>query len=744
MPPEKKQKMGVLPSAPPPPPTHVSSLPVQDLFSDLHVACNSNSSVAPYVRFDFKVELADAVASDLRDAAASKHGKANVSCPPPPKLNGLRRLLAAALHPLTAPAPARTVEMLDFIVSEYLRAFQLLPASDLPTTISKFLSFVSSSGDNSTAPHPCGYVFKTGDIAWNCRTCQSDPTCVLCSTCFRNSDHTGHQVFFHRTSPGGCCDCGDIEAWKAEGCCDKHRPLLTQSMQTDADVSDDASPGCRYVSSIDSELKEALKATSNSVSANSALAKSTFPTAARSILACLSAAIVRAIHESATAAGVASDLSQWMYKYAEEVCAIRTSSPYYPTELHPRFAKIYEKYSASEIRSALAQDPSPLVSPLDYLRPEEPENDKKDKTVVENDETGVAQDAGEPTSQTASQTASQATSQTASQATSSRSSPSQKSESPPLPKGYSLFVRIHNDDVHTYDEVTKALFDDGRGSTDDLLKAKEITARVDHDGQVIVDECVAFSEAIKMHKYFRAIHGLQTSVVSSPQLDAEERATVLASFLTELSSSSDAFSAMLIHALTSPVYNPPSFAEVSFETFPLPRKTNNGVDADPSSYPRIFLPKSIPYTTPPQSPHSLWEVDPDTFVVRDTDFRIQYDADIMTRCLAPFNLKNIELSDHNVAHYISKNLKEKFYDDLLFHVSTAEYQANIGRGANPHNCDFTSALTPVLAMLLHDPYPSKAFRFALHSLFLPLLVHSSFKNRLGASLAVAYKVRAIY
>ncbi|RHY87693.1 hypothetical protein DYB37_001270 [Aphanomyces astaci] len=68
----------------------------------------------------------------------------------------------------------------------------------------------------------CGYMFKNNDIAWNCRTCQMDDTCVQCQPCFQNSDHTGHEVFFHRTSPGGMCDCGDVEAWKPEGFCKVH------------------------------------------------------------------------------------------------------------------------------------------------------------------------------------------------------------------------------------------------------------------------------------------------------------------------------------------------------------------------------------------------------------------------------------------------------------------------------------------------------------------------------------------
>ena len=64
----------------------------------------------------------------------------------------------------------------------------------------------------------CGRVFKRGDIAFNCRTCQSDPNCVQCETCFRASNHEGHDILFHRAGPGGCCDCGDTEAWKIEGC----------------------------------------------------------------------------------------------------------------------------------------------------------------------------------------------------------------------------------------------------------------------------------------------------------------------------------------------------------------------------------------------------------------------------------------------------------------------------------------------------------------------------------------------
>ncbi|TYZ58130.1 hypothetical protein PybrP1_003208 [[Pythium] brassicae (nom. inval.)] len=68
----------------------------------------------------------------------------------------------------------------------------------------------------------CGYVFQRNDIAFNCKTCQFDETCVLCLQCYRNGNHEGHDIFFHRTFPGGCCDCGDSEAWNPEGFCMFH------------------------------------------------------------------------------------------------------------------------------------------------------------------------------------------------------------------------------------------------------------------------------------------------------------------------------------------------------------------------------------------------------------------------------------------------------------------------------------------------------------------------------------------
>eukprot|EP00804_Cyclotella_cryptica_P026552 CCRYP_015394-RC/>CCRYP_015394-RC protein AED:0.06 eAED:0.06 QI:168/1/1/1/0.85/0.76/21/3141/1947 len=68
----------------------------------------------------------------------------------------------------------------------------------------------------------CQHPFRRNDIVWVCRTCQSDETCVLCHDCFTHSNHEGHDVAFYHAQAGGCCDCGDADAWDPKGFCSKH------------------------------------------------------------------------------------------------------------------------------------------------------------------------------------------------------------------------------------------------------------------------------------------------------------------------------------------------------------------------------------------------------------------------------------------------------------------------------------------------------------------------------------------
>lgn len=72
-------------------------------------------------------------------------------------------------------------------------------------------------------PSVCGRVFKMGEPIYFCRECCIDSTCVLCIDCFKKSVHKNHKYKMRTSSGGGCCDCGDTEAWKQDPYCDVHK-----------------------------------------------------------------------------------------------------------------------------------------------------------------------------------------------------------------------------------------------------------------------------------------------------------------------------------------------------------------------------------------------------------------------------------------------------------------------------------------------------------------------------------------
>eukprot|EP01083_Nonionella_stella_P282231 960444_1 len=82
--------------------------------------------------------------------------------------------------------------------------------------------------ENDTS-HVCAYQFTQHEAAYQCRTCQTDSTCIQCMPCFQNADHTGHDTRMTEAGGGGCCDCGDPASWLPEGFCSKHQgPSQTQ------------------------------------------------------------------------------------------------------------------------------------------------------------------------------------------------------------------------------------------------------------------------------------------------------------------------------------------------------------------------------------------------------------------------------------------------------------------------------------------------------------------------------------
>jgi E3 ubiquitin-protein ligase UBR1 len=56
------------------------------------------------------------------------------------------------------------------------------------------------------------------------RECGLDDTCVMCAKCFNATNHENHEVYIYVSNAGGCCDCGDAEAWKIPLNCPYHSP----------------------------------------------------------------------------------------------------------------------------------------------------------------------------------------------------------------------------------------------------------------------------------------------------------------------------------------------------------------------------------------------------------------------------------------------------------------------------------------------------------------------------------------
>lgn len=114
---------------------------------------------------------------------------------------------------------ANETQCIDSEITHFLNAIQSLCALEKTShSDAKTTSNDSKKNDNAY----CGYIFQKNDLAFNCKTCQTDETCVICFNCYENSDHAGHEIYFHTTLPGGMCDCGDAEAWKPTGFCTTH------------------------------------------------------------------------------------------------------------------------------------------------------------------------------------------------------------------------------------------------------------------------------------------------------------------------------------------------------------------------------------------------------------------------------------------------------------------------------------------------------------------------------------------
>lgn len=353
-------------------------------------------------------------------------------------------------------------------------------------------------GTGTRHRRPCGYVFKRGDIAWNCRTCQTDSTCVICDTCFRNSNHDNHEVYFHRTTPGGCCDCGDAEAWKVEGCCDAHKPMTSSSPAGDDSTKNDSVGG---VGEADPEeaVRMALQGRKDGIETLQQ-SPTKLPPRLAAALGVVIGAAVRCLVDGVDGAGVGADPVQWKLRWADEVCRIWNGAVETEDYRHPSNNNIDVSHGED------AQPQRPWKTPSDFL--------------------------------------------------------SETKISPSFPGNYRLQLRLHNDDVHTFDEVIEALRSTNthrnNNSTDESQSqqslvprreaATEMTHHVDADGQVPVKTYSSIQSAMRGYRRLKS-RGLHCSVVSSAQIDMELRARHLSSWLAEISAAHPSAAVLVVHAL---------------------------------------------------------------------------------------------------------------------------------------------------------------------------------------------------
>lgn len=68
-------------------------------------------------------------------------------------------------------------------------------------------------------------TFRRPSAHFNIRDCALDDSCVMCARCFHATRHENHNVSFYiAQQSGGCCDCGDQEAWQYPIGCPYHPP----------------------------------------------------------------------------------------------------------------------------------------------------------------------------------------------------------------------------------------------------------------------------------------------------------------------------------------------------------------------------------------------------------------------------------------------------------------------------------------------------------------------------------------
>jgi Proteolysis_6 C-terminal/Putative zinc finger in N-recognin (UBR box) len=606
-------------------------------------------------------------------------------------------------------------------------------------------------GTSTCRPRPCGYVFKRGDIAWNCRTCQTDSTCVICDKCFRQSDHDGHEVFFHRTTPGGCCDCGDAEAWKVEGCCPLHRPVMDASDTEMAVEGGDPEEAVRMARRGRQDGIEVLKNE-----------PTVLPPKLAAALGVVVGAAVRCLVSAVDGAGVGADPVQWKLRWTDEAARIWNGASQ-QEDYHASRNTIAARMA--EAAAAGLPPDTRWKTPNDFLIEPETTSFPHNFSLhlrLHNDDVHTFDEVIDALHDPRQ---------------------ARRNQSMDDPQSQSLVSQRE--------------------------AANEMTHHVDADGQVTVKKYESISTAMKGFRRLKS-RGLHCAVVSSAQVDMELRARVMSSWLSEISAAHPAAAVIVVHALLQvngtqdlgglgvwqeprsiPVWVAPNETDDAqacrrrFQAFP-PHLATSYVTSDEAERLHRMATQlnapgfaeltgtdtgfyaNVPYRLPSdrfrKSPHALWGTLPsmyndptpitgkhpllallasgqwdaatlsvknrltDTVFVVDTDLRKQQEADRITSSIFPHKLPGLVMISG------------------VGMIRDNEITANDPPEPNPMDyrhllaaSSFRAPISPVILLLLLDPYPTKQLRAAIHSLFLSLLTDARFKCRFAAALGIAYR-----
>jgi hypothetical protein len=706
------------------------------------------------------------------------------------KFPSLSLLMEAALHPLTG-VPAASVKLwFDLALVEYAslddttrnkiaslqqkisanantHAPRLSSSNHLATAsqlLQQLLTEAASQPIDSKTnsnPRPCGYVFRPGDIAWNCRTCQTDSTCVLCDKCFHASDHEGHEVFFHRTNPGGCCDCGDIEAWRLEGCCPFHRPIVKT-----ADVCSIANNGIVDEDGMGADELEAVRSARRARMDTEENLKTLPPTLCTALGVVIGAAI-QCVLKAVDGSGVGADISQWKFRWAEQIASIVNGVVH--DEEYVLHNRSRESFLTPHTILHLSFDSSVAVDAAEAFR-------TADTNAIF--PSGENQVPRLPQSDAASD--------------------STKVWDGHFPERFRLHLRLHNDDVHTYEEVIDALHKQTRtgatspsdstigGATTDHYpvrlvadhdEAERMTQHVDSDGQATVKAYTKISAASSGFARLKQA-GLLCSVVSTPQVDLELRARSILRWLVELVKLHPSVAGIITHALVDVTNGDDILGKAKCAVWCEPRMRAPWNISHSELHTRESLRKlwllnlkqntsstsfysQVPYRLPLakfyKSPHALWGtlLSPNDYTraesmlhyyVIDTDMRKQQETVSLTTSIYPHRLAGLNLVSGvsllqdgcvNLDGSIISGTESESKPSLIASMLTVPYKE-----LHPiiTKASYIAPVCPLLLMLLLDPYPTKQFRSAMHNLWMNLLVDGRFKSRFAAALGtVAYR-----